>query len=281
VPVARALEAVGPLVPGDNAASRGAREVHWLVVAEVLHGLGLVPSTGPVRFRFVRDDGGGVERTLAPIPAATYLGRFPDFWHAMIPQGLPQRARPAFLARRNLDGWTALLARGRLAYVAYNRTLGWSGDLAVRLRRLARRPAVRGVVLDLRHNPGGENAAYGPLLDALVALGRRERVVVLTSRTTFSAAANLLADLEARTRIRVVGETSGGSPNLVGDPSPVQLAETGWTVNVGTVWWRKSRAGAADPRLAFEPDVRVPVRWSDVVAGRDAALAAAVAQALG
>jgi hypothetical protein len=105
-------------------------------------------------------------------------------------------------------------------------------------------------------------------------------VVVLTSRTTFSAAANLLADLEARVPVRLVGEASGGSPNLFGDPSPLVLRVTGWTVNVGTVWWEKSADGADDPRLAFEPDVRVPVRWAELAAGRDRALAAAVAEAV-
>jgi hypothetical protein len=54
---------------------------------------------------------------------------------------------------------------------------------------------------------------------------------------------------------------------------------TGWTVHVGTVWWEKSRAGADDPRLAFEPDVRVPVRWADLAAGRDRALETAIAEA--
>lgn len=276
VPVQRALVSVRPLVPADNEWSRRAREAQWLVVAEALHGLGLTASAGPAAFTFERDDGTQVERTLAAVPAARWAAANGDLWHPMIPQGLPRRAKPAFLARRNVAEWTARLDRGRAVYVAYNRTLGWSGELADRVRRLARSPAVRGIVLDLRHNPGGENAAYEPLLDALVALARRERIIVLTSRTTFSAAANLLADLEARVRVTIVGEPSGGSPNLVGDPSPLRLERTGWTVNVGTVWWQKSRRGPGDPRLAFEPDVRVPLRWADLAAGRDRALAAAL-----
>jgi Peptidase family S41 len=275
-PAERALAALRPVVPADNEWSRLAREAQWLVVAEVLHGLGVTESAGAAAFTFVRDDGVRVARTLAPVPAARWVAANGDLWHPMIPQGLPRRARPAFLARRNAPEWTARLDRGRAVYVAYNRTLGWSGELAGRVRRLARSPAVRGIVLDLRHNPGGENSAYAPLLDALVALARRERIVVLTSRTTFSAAANLLADLEARVRVTIVGEPSGGSPNLVGDPSPLRLEGTGWTVNVGTVWWQKSRRGPGDPRLAFEPDVRAPLRWADLAAGRDRALAAAL-----
>jgi hypothetical protein len=276
-PVERLAAELAPLVPADNDASRRARTWQWAVVAEVLHGLGLTQTAGPVRFRFARDDGGTVERTLAPVPAATWAAAYPDLFHPMVPQGLPQRARPAFLARRNEPDWTATLVGGRVVYAAYNVTLGSSEALAQRVRRLARGPAVRGIVLDLRHNPGGNNAAYSSLLDGLV---RQERVVVLISRTTFSAAANLLADLEARVPVRLAGEASGGSPNLVGDPSPLGLRVTGWTVNVGTIWWQKSTAGADDPRLAFEPDVRVPVRWADLAAGRDRALEAAVAEAL-
>jgi hypothetical protein len=276
VPVQRVAAGIAPLVPADNDASRRARTWQWAVVAEVLHGLGLTPTSGPVRFRFARDDGGVVERTLAPVSAETWAAANPDLFHPMVPQGLPQRPVPAFLARRNTPDWTATLAGGRVVYAAYNVTLGSSEAVAERVQRLARRPAVRGIVLDLRHNPGGNNSAYASLLDAL---GGQQRVVVLTSRTTFSAAANLLADLEARVPVRLVGEASGGSPNLFGDPSPLALRVTGWTVNVGTVWWEKSTAGADDPRLAFEPDVRVSVRWADLAAGRDAALEAAVAEA--
>jgi hypothetical protein len=272
VPVARALEAVRPLVPRDNEHSRAARLPQYLVVAEVLHGLGLVPSAGPLRFRFA----GGREVVLAPVGARRYTAAFPDLAVPQIPQGLPTRPRPAFLARRLEQIWTRTLDRGRALYVGYNFTLPWTGDVAEWVRRLAARPSVRRVIVDLRNNPGGDNGTYAPLLRALQRLPGRVRIVVLTSRATFSAAGNLAADLERTTNALFVGEATGASPNQYGDPNPVALPQLGLTFHVATVWWQKSERGKDDPRLAIEPDVPVTYRAADFVAGRDPVLAAAL-----
>jgi hypothetical protein len=277
-PAGEVAAAVRPLVPRDNEHSREARLAQWLVVAEVLHGLGVTDAAGPAAFRLRLPDGREVERTLAPVPASRWTAAADDLFHPMIPLGLPRRPAPAWLARRLEPAWAARVDGGRAVHVAFNAAVRPTHDLGERVRRLAAARSVRGVVVDLRHNPGGENRTYEGLLRALVALPRSKRIAVLTSRTTFSAAANFLADLERARPIVLVGEPSGGSPNLVGDPTPVALPHTGWVVHVGTVWWRKSRAGARDPRTAFEPHVRVALRWADVAAGRDPALAAALAR---
>ncbi len=272
VPVGQAVEAVRPLVPRDNEHSRDARLPQYLVVAEVLHGLGLVPAVGPLRFRFA----GGREVTLAPIGGARYAAAFPDLAVPQVPQGLPRRPRPAFLARRLEQIWTTTLDRGRAVYVGYNFTLPWTAEVATRVRRLAARPSVRRVVLDLRNNPGGNNNTYAPLLGTLRALDRRLRIVVVTSRATFSAAGNLAADLERTTGAVFVGEPTGASPNQYGDPSPIMLERLGVVFHVATVFWEKSERGADDPRLTIEPGIPVPYRAADFVAGRDPVLAAAL-----
>ena len=272
VPVERAVAAVQPLVPRDNDQSRAARLPQYLLVAEVLHGLGLVQAAGPLRFRFA----GGHEATLAPIAAGRYAAAFPDLAVPQVPQGLPRRPRPAFLARRLEQLWTARIDRGRAVYVGYNFTLPWTGDVAARVRRLAAPPSVRRVIVDLRNNPGGDNSTYAPLLETLRSLERRLRIVVLTSRATFSAAGNFAADLERTTGAVFVGEPTGASPNQYGDPAPVVLQRLGVAFHVATVWWEKSEGGSADPRLAIEPDVPVAYRAADFRAGRDPVLAAAL-----
>jgi C-terminal processing protease CtpA/Prc len=188
----------------------------------------------------------------------------------MVPQGLPQRPSPPFLAKRNHASWSVVLEDGRTVYLAYNRMTEGTLDEATRVRRLTSRPRVDRVILDLRHNPGGDYFTSGPLLDALRALPRRVRLVVLVGRTTFSAAENLAADLERLPRTRFVGEPTGGSPNLYGDPSPRQLPASGWNANVATRYWQQSRRG--DPRLTLVPDLAVPYTAADFFAGRDPVL---------
>jgi hypothetical protein len=56
---------------------------------------------------------------------------------------------------------------------------------------------------------------------------RRSRPVVLTGRTTFSAAGNFVAEVERFTRARLIGEPPGGSANQWADFAPVTLPDVG------------------------------------------------------
>jgi C-terminal processing protease CtpA/Prc len=167
------------------------------------------------------------------------------------------------------------MQRGRFVYVAYNSTYD-SVDLAARIVRLARKPAFRRVILDLRQNGGGNNSKYAPLLNALTNrfVVRRSRPVVLTGRTTFSAAGNFVADIERFTRARLVGEPPGGSPNQWGDFAPVVLPNVGLEAVVATTYVQSGRPD--DVRAAIEPHVRVELSTADWLAGRDPALTTAL-----
>lgn len=254
-PVEEVARAVRPLVPRDNGLSRRARLAQHLVVVEILRGLGFENH----RFEFNR---GAV--TLEPVAAPVYANAFEDLaWHPMIPQGTPH-TRPS----------QSVSKRGDAVYLAYDVTLGDTSDLAAEVVRRSR--VADRVVLDVRRNPGGDNGTYRPLLAALTRL--RVPLFVLIGRTTFSAAANFITELErARDDVVFVGEPSGGAPNQYGDPVPVALPTTGWTVHVAHVYWEKSRPD--DPRIAIEPDMAVELASSDFFAGRDSVLTASLRRA--
>ncbi|HKD93716.1 MAG TPA: hypothetical protein VKB43_03300 [Gaiellaceae bacterium] len=267
IPIAQVLAQVAPLVPHDNETS-GVSNVRgmYLLSEEVLDGLGIAPH-----FDFTLPNGTQVVRTPTPVSAAAYSRAFDGITPPMWPHG------PAYAPDRRASTRVSLLAHGRTVYLAYNTTTVDTTTLATRILRLASKPRVRRVVVDLRNNRGGDNHTYPPLIQALKKLRRKHKaIVVLAGRATFSAAANFLGDLERATRYLLVGEDSGGAPNLYGDVEPLDLPETGLRVEIATTWWVKSKLGANDPRVTFHPDVVVPPTAKSWFAGRDPALAAAL-----
>jgi dienelactone hydrolase len=275
-PLEDVLAAVRPLVPRDNDSTLRLRETTFLTTAEVLHGLRVAPSVGPLAFTFERD-GARFDAVLTPLPLDDYARAIGDLVHPLIPQAIAERV-PAYVSRRNVDLWTTTLAGGRVFYLGYNSARIRTSDAAGRMLRAARRKALRGVVVDLRNNPGGDNHTYRSLLTVLERVARTKRVVAILSRTTFSAAENFATELERAAHPIFVGEPSGGSPNLYGDAQPTVLPVSGLTLHVAGIYWQMSAPD--DPRVTIEPQVSVGLSSSDFFAGRDPVLAAALDSAL-
>lgn len=266
VPVERVVERVRPLVPRDNEWSLRARLPAYAVGAEILEGLGFTDG-GAVRFAVA----GGRSAVLQPIAVAEWSGLLGYESQLARPTG----AQPLWLS--DLGGTQALrtIDRGRAVYLAYRQTTEPTWTTANRLDRLARRPGIRRVIVDLRLNGGGDNTTYGPLLDVLRGQAVGRKTAVLLGRSTFSAATNFVTQVDQETRARLVGEPSGGSPNLWGDAEIVELPRSGLTVRVATLHW--VLAAADDRRLAVLPDIRVPLTAADFFAGRDPVLERALA----
>ncbi|MDX6481113.1 MAG: hypothetical protein QOG85_1623 [Gaiellaceae bacterium] len=261
------LAEVEPLVPADNRTT-GPKNLRfmYLLSQEVLDGLGIAPQ-----FDFTLRDGQQVERSPAPVSAGAYSAAFQGIGPAMWPNG------PRHAADRAAETRVSLLAGGRVVYLAYNTTTVYMNGIAAQITKLARSPKVRRIVIDLRNNRGGDNRTYAPLVTALKRLAyQHKQIAVLAGRATFSAAANFMGDLEAATRYLLVGEDSGGAPNLYGDVQPLDLPATGLRIEVATIWWVKSKLGADDPRVTFHPDVVMPPSAKSWFAGRDIALHAAL-----
>lgn len=127
------------------------------------------------------------------------------------------------------------------------------------------------LVVDLRHNRGGDNALVRPFVEGIAArpaLDRRGKVFVITGRATYSAAMNFVSLLDDRTQALFVGEPAGGAPSHYGDAVTVTLPKSGLAVRVSTLHWD---AGVAprDIREWQEPDLPAPPRFGDLAAGVD------------
>ena len=248
-----------------------ARLPQFLLTEEVLDGLD-VASPGGAEFTFASGRA-TFRRTLEPLAAGRY-SEAAGYFHPMIPALLPKKDRPLYLRHRTRDFYLDYLEEEDALYVQYNLALQPTDDFADDVERLFRRRRPAKVIVDVRHNPGGDNFTYESLVSTLAAIGKEGRVYVLLGRGTFSAAGHFVIDLMKRSDVRLVGERSGFAPNQFGDPDSTWLAASGLTVNTGAVEWIKTRRD--DRSLWLEPDVTVRVSAADYFGGRDPVLDAAV-----
>ena len=181
VPLATVFARVRPLVPHDNSTNLKGYMPHFTLTAEVLDGLHVGEGDGAKAFRFERS-GTALERTLTPLAAPQYSRRFMDSgFH--YPSILPRRAAPLYLANARKATWVTTLAGGRVVYAGYNTAQVDTMDFSNRIERAARPASVKGLVLDVRLNGGGDNNKYAPLLALL-----NEPAMKRKSSTSSSAA---------------------------------------------------------------------------------------------
>ena len=276
--IARRVE---PLVPRDNDLSLRGLLPHYALTAEVLDGLGLVNGVAQAQFTFRMPDGRETTVPLMPLSARRYTTEFADPHHGHYPASLPWRSKPMYQATSRRQIWLARFGNGRVVYVGYNTIFAPPFDvagIADRVVALARQPKTERVIVDLRLNGGGDNTKYGTLLQALQhpRVNRRGRLYVLIGRATFSAAANLAADIDRFTRARFVGEPTGGGVKIYGETLPFLLPVTGLNARISYRYWDFGK-GPNDRRLAIAPDVAVSLTARDYFAMRDPVLAAALA----
>jgi hypothetical protein len=274
MPAESAVAAVRGVVEHDNEMGFRLLAPVQLGIPEVLHATGIADDPG--RTRLVVSDAahGTRELLLEPVP----LFHAPAFIEA---RDLGPGARP--LAERHLERWYWMeyLAPRRALYVQVNR-IGSAPDESMlafsrRIGRVLRDSGAVRLVLDLRHNPGGNGGIALPLLDAIVRsdVNRPGHLFVLIGRETFSAAQMLVNDLEQLSHAIFVGEASGSSPSAFGDSRRFRLPNSGLTIRASTIYWRDRDTD--ERRAATEPHIPVPVTASDYFAHRDRALEAALA----
>ena len=273
-PIADVLALVEPLAPRDNPSNLLAYGPLYLRSSELLTGLGIIPAVGPATFSVVARDGTRSDVAVEPISPeddVAWTGGDPTILPARDGLWLHDQAKPMW--------WTDLPDR-RTLYVQQNAVEAGITALSAEIVARSKQPGIDRVVLDLRHNGGGDNTTLGPIDEALrePTIDRPGRFFVLISRSTFSAAANFATDLEGETGAIFAGEAMGGSPNLYGDARPIDLPYGTEDLYMATRYWERSTPD--DPRLTIEPSIRVGLSSADYFAGRDPVLDAVLAAPL-
>jgi zinc transport system substrate-binding protein len=270
VPLEEAWKRASEVMSHENEAWLRAQLPAWLAMPAFLHALGLSDDDASARYVVEPDDegdarGAGVVVDVRAGAAIRSVAR------------AEPRPAPPWLARRNESYWFERLDGGTTLFLQYNRCANDPNkpfaDLARELFEDADREAPARIVVDLRHNGGGDSQVIQPLFAGLAErrpLRRRGSLFVAIGPRTFSSGMMNAVQLAQGFGAILVGEPTGGKPNGYGEVRALELPNSKIKVSYCTKYFQMVKG---DPE-SVEPDVAAPVTFEDWKSGRDPALAA-------
>jgi tetratricopeptide (TPR) repeat protein len=260
----QALAAVRDLIFHDNEMGIKGGAPFALVTPEALHTVGIISDMENAPYVIER---GGQQITVnlqpfmrpAPVGLGTNFFKPPGWVDARDKAAAPV---PLYLKDPENTYWFEYLPDTKTIYVQYNGVQNKAdesiADFAKRLFAFVDKNPVESFVLDMRRNGGGNNFLNRPLLLGIIKskIDERGKFFTIIGRRTFSAAQNLINELEKYTNTIFVGEPTGENVNFYGDSTAIQLPNSGIVVRTSTLWWQnmdpRDRRQWTGPHIAAE-----------------------------
>ncbi len=257
-------------VDGENEPRIRLLSSELLVTTEVLHAVGAIADSNSAEI-VVEKDAKEIKKTL---PAGSFRPWNNHGWPVDPAGWVDARSSspnppPIWLAHSDRNYWGKRLDNGKTLYIQFNQVLDdpktepiatFFPSLIVKAEQIKSDR----IVLDLRLNGGVDYTLIRPIWHSLLKSQRfnqKGRLWVLIGPKTFSAAMNLVDELELNTNAMFAGEPTGETPNMWGDPTDVRLPNSCIVIRVSTLWWQFE--DPRDRRSFRAPDRLIPFRHSD------------------
>ena len=281
----RALAAVATTISHENEWFLRSWAPQPLMLAEILDGLGLV--TSPDRLTLVVEKNGRQETvTLENAPRLEFRGHDPNAgpvnadWTDM----RSSSSEPLWVRRPGVPYWWEYVPEDSTFYVAYRGNVSMDNQTNPQFWRSVFAAAdtlpLNRFVIDVRENPGGESFFNRQVVRGIIArprIDQRGKLFVIMSGHTFSAAMNLVLDLETWTNATLVGEPTGNASVFFGDHRQIKLPVSGLTVNISSLPWYPD--DPRDKRAFVAPRIYAPMTAAQYRANVDPAMQAILARA--
>lgn len=241
---------------------------YYLGLPDILKGLGIIKNSNQVNLTL--SDVKGKSQKVAMSPVVWNFSDFPK-----MPK-LKGNEQPIFLSKTEDPYWYKLIPENNSIYVQFNavaqkKTQSFD-DFNIELRSQISKNHTRNLILDLRHNHGGNGSILPPMLKTIInfeVMNPEGNVFVLMGRETFSAAQNLLTDITKYTNPILVGEPSGSKPNHIGEAGWFKLPYSGLMGLISTQFHQTSKA--EDNRKWISPHIPISLSSTDYFNGNDKA----------
>jgi tetratricopeptide (TPR) repeat protein len=270
VPVEKAISQIKEISWGDNYGeqSKKVETVFLLSIPKVLQGLKIAESDEKVSLTV---EIGGRQKTVE----LRAKSDFADYLKNGKQVGANDNSAspvPLYLKERENPFRFEYVKDGKILYVQFNAVQNKPDETVAAFFKkvfdFAENNPVDKFVLDVRLNTGGNNQLSKPIVVGLIKskLNERGKLFVVIGRRTFSAAQNLVNELEKYTDAIFVGEPTGSSPNLFGDPIIMTLPNSKLPFRVSTLW---HQTDPRDTRLFTAPEIFTELTAEDYRNNRD------------
>jgi hypothetical protein len=274
--IARVME----LLPQD--ATNFAREfvAEWLMQVELLTALGL--AAGDQVTLSVQSGGEARTADLAALDGdAEYDWIFSMDGGPMGQQDWQIAAAPQPFWMQAFDGHIRIAELEGATYLQFteigdggDQTFAETAKVAVTQAEARDEPAL---IIDLRRCLGGDGTLNEGLVRAVEeseALNRDGRLIVLTGRSTHSAAVMLVSAMEQQTAARFIGQATADRPNHYGETNIFVTPNSALPIIHASEYYQTSTPD--DQRRFRAPDIAVSYTFADYMAGTDAVLETAL-----
>ena len=271
-PVDEVMRRLEPYESKDNDNATRVLGPYFATFPAALHELGLIPSAEALPLAGVRRDGKAFTASI-PAEAPRQHPHIPKLIAAAFPGAPPA---PRALSRPEEPLWFESLPGDSIVWCQFDQVLDTEKEsllqFALRLRKALDEKQARVLIIDVRNNNGGNGNLLTTLVRTIVhfeTTRRGARTFVITSPYTFSACQVFAAQLDRLTNAIFVGETTGSRPTFIGEDTELLLP---WSGTRGSISSRLHQSSSSEERTWIAPEIPVPSRASDWLAGRDAAL---------
>ncbi|MEE2524864.1 hypothetical protein V0U79_00680 [Hyphobacterium sp. HN65] len=203
---------------------------------------------------------------------------WPEGWTTL--DSLSVAPTPLSRTRLHENYWYELIDNGRTAYVQFNTSsdaedgpgfIDFTLALFTELNALETPP--ERIIIDARYNLGGWIERGFPL--AFLS-GQRPfccdtvSTILLIGPETISAGSVFAGVMEIAANPLVIGQPTGGRPNIFMNHSGIDLPYSGFYAESSSAIY--TGTDTSDHRIQVNPDILIPERFDDFMAGRDVVL---------
>jgi hypothetical protein len=262
--VAAALEVI---IPHENEAQVKNKITNLLTDTVILHGMKLIPYQDSASLTVRTISGRTVTLDMKPLPFSSK----PEW----LVDTSDESDAPLYLTNRRLFYWYEIFSDLQTLYFKYNSCQDMTGqpfsDFVKTLFGTIDGEKIKRIVIDLRHNGGGNSGLFAPFLKELEKRAKFQQegsIYVLIGRRTFSSAILNAIDLKKQTPAIFIGEPTGGKPNHYGEVQMFRLPQTKLPVTYSVKYFR----AIDDDPDSIVPDILIEPRISDYVKKGDPVL---------